>query len=109
MYLGQPNVVAAREVAEKYKNYPVLSWRKMFSDLAELISEFDGDEISNAEKKDENSLTKNQTESMTEPELSAEIENKKIILNYKNLSECFVNYYMIDVEVLFSENPFLKS
>ena len=39
--------------------------------------------------------------------MNVKIENKTVSLNYRNLSEVTVNYYPMDLEFLFSANPFV--
>ena len=39
--------------------------------------------------------------------MNVKIENKTVTLNYRNLSEVTVNYYPMDLEFLFSANPFV--
>jgi len=36
-------MLKARQVSEKYLDYPVISWRNMFRELHNQLSEFDGD------------------------------------------------------------------
>lgn len=39
--------------------------------------------------------------------MNSELDGKKIIITHQNISNIQVNYYKIDLEVLFSRNPFL--
>ena len=41
-YQGYPNFGVAREICEKYLDYPVLSWRKLFEDISNQLAEYDG-------------------------------------------------------------------
>src|SRR5205823_4074105 len=43
----------------------------------------------------------------TAPNLDFKVEDRKITLNYQNLTEARVNYYKMDIELMFSQNPFL--
>jgi hypothetical protein len=36
------------------------------------------------------------------------VEAKKVTLNYQNLKQVQVNYYLMDIELLFSRNPFVQ-
>lgn len=42
-----------------------------------------------------------------EEQLSAEINGKIIEISSQNISSLTLNYYLIDLEVLFSRNPFV--
>jgi len=43
-----------------------------------------------------------------EPDLDFEIDGKHILINYENLKECFIRYYKMDIELLFSSSPFVQ-
>ena len=45
MYEGYPNFKVAREIVEKYVEYPVISWRNLFNNIANQLAEFDGDAV----------------------------------------------------------------
>ncbi len=60
-----------------------------------------------------NSPTTHRTEVQTAqasatPSFDLEIESKKVRLRYQNLTEVTVNYYQMDIELLFSRNPFVQ-
>jgi hypothetical protein len=44
----------------------------------------------------------------TEPNFDFKVESKKIELNYQNLQTVTVKYYEMDIELLFSRNPFVQ-
>ena len=44
----------------------------------------------------------------TEPSFEFTIDASKVNLNSQNVSEVTVNYYLMDVELLFSRNPFVQ-
>lgn len=41
---GHPKFTEAREIAEKYLKFPIIKWRNLFYQMANQISEFDGEE-----------------------------------------------------------------
>jgi len=43
--LGYPNFKVARDLCEKYLDYPVIYWRNLFYDIANQLAEYDGDEL----------------------------------------------------------------
>jgi hypothetical protein len=43
-----------------------------------------------------------------EEDINIEIKDKLISVLYKNVNIITIKYYLIDVEVLFSRNPFMK-
>ena len=44
----------------------------------------------------------------TEPNFDFSVEAKKVQLNFQNVDEIQVNYYEMDIELLFSTNPFVQ-
>jgi hypothetical protein len=44
----------------------------------------------------------------TEPAMELQVEAGKIRLDYRNLTGCALNFYPMDIELLFSRNPFLQ-
>src|SRR5690606_7847561 len=45
----------------------------------------------------------------TEPALEMKVEKGQVELTYQNLPEVTINYYEMDLEFLFSSNPFVES
>ena len=111
-YTGYPKFSAAREVVERYLSYPILSWRRLFVEIANQLAEYDGEDIQEEDTttkgKEEDSKKKNQKAAEKEESLNSELEGKTVILTYQNLAEFTVTLYEINLEILFSRNPFLS-
>lgn len=45
IYIDYPNFKLAREISEKYLEYPVISWRNLFKELYNQLCEHDGDQV----------------------------------------------------------------
>ena len=45
----------------------------------------------------------------TEPALEMKVEDREVRLTFQNLDQVTVNYYEMDLEFLFSTNPFVES
>mmetsp|Transcript_24071 Transcript_24071/g.21118 ORF Transcript_24071/g.21118 Transcript_24071/m.21118 type:complete len:281 (+) Transcript_24071:2815-3657(+) len=111
-YTGYPNFKVAREVSKKHIDYPVLSWRSLFVDVANQLAEFDGtagieqdkEEQAKAEDKSKENLKNAEKEEI----LSMELDKTKLIINYQNIKNISVFFYIVDIEILFSRNPFLS-
>ncbi len=103
-YLG--NLKAVRDTAEKYVKYPVPRWRKRFKAALALLDKLEGKKTKIIDSKDR----QEQMEALaaTEPALDFRIENRSIYITYKNIEKCRINYYTMDIELLFSKNPFMK-
>jgi hypothetical protein len=100
----------ARDIAQKYENYPVISWRVLFTEILDQLKEFDGVEEGDFEidQEDEEKKKQNLKKSKKiEPYLECEIEGQHINVEYDNIGKISIKYYVIDLEVLFSRTPFL--
>ncbi len=97
---------AAGEAAAKYKDYPVDRWQKLFADVQNQIAEA----ASGAAKvSDKDDRTQGQTQlAATDTSFELTVEARKVTVKYQNLASAQVNYYLMDVELLFSRNPFVQ-
>lgn len=85
----------AHSIASLYINYPIITWKKYFSEVLKLLEDTDFSD------------TTSQNLSSKEPTLDFTIEKNFISLKYENVESCIIRIYEIDLEVLFSKNPFL--
>jgi len=96
----------ARTVAEAYRDHPVERWRARFRDVLHQLDEAAGKAgaVSDAEDR-----TQTQTAlAAAEPTLEIAVEARQVTLRYRNVTSCEIAYYPMDVEFLFSTNPFVK-
>ena len=101
---GSSGFKIAREISEKYKNYPVSSWRNAFIEVAKQIQELDqGVDVATIESA---KLGENAKKAEKAISLTCSIKDGKIDITSSNLSSVVVKYYKTDVETLFSLNPF---
>ena len=97
---------AAREIATKYAGYPVDRWRNTFAAVVAQLDEAEGKANVAVDAEDR---TQQQTKlAATEPNLEFQVEAKELAIQYQNLKSVRVNYYVMDVELLFSRNPFVQ-
>jgi hypothetical protein len=96
----------ARAIATKYADHGVDRWRKLFAAVAAQLDELEGEDIKIIDDKDR---TQTQTQlAASQPGFELKIVDDQVTLNYQNLTECTVNYYPMDIELLFSRNPFVQ-
>ncbi len=101
-----PEHELARGIAEKYADHPVDRWRGAFAQITEQLDEIEGDA---AEVTDDEDRTQLQTKlAASQPSFDFRVESKEIVIDYQNLRRVRVNYYLMDVELLFSQNPFVQ-
>ena len=97
--------VTAREIAVAYKDYPIDRWKNRFADIVAQLDEAAGKSAVAIDKED-------RTQAMGqlaagEPSFEFKIDGKKVHVNFQNLAGAEVNYYPMDIELLFSSNPFV--
>lgn len=104
MYLEKPESAAAK--AEKWVSYPVDLWRNRFKNILAQVEEIRGGETKIVDDKDQ---------SQQQDKLAAEstsfdfkVEGQKITIIGQNLSAANINFYEMDIELLFSRNPFAQ-
>jgi len=104
MYLG--DVGEAREIADRYADHPVDRWRNAFAAVASQLDEITGADV---QVVDEEQRGEVQTKlAASEPSFEFDVESKRIAVDYQNLESVDVRYYLMDIELLFSTNPFVQ-
>jgi hypothetical protein len=105
--LTRGDTAGARTLAQQYAQYPVDRWRKQFEAVLAQVNELEGQ---SPQVIDKENRTERQTElAATEPGFDFKVEARRVQLQYQNLTECRVQYYLMDVELLFSREPFIQA
>ena len=103
--LSQEDVATARRIAAVHAAHPVDKWRQKFTELASQLDEIDGKAPAKAPE-DDRDATQDRLAAQA-PAVNVKIENRTVAVNFRNLTEVTVNYYPMDLEFLFSANPFV--
>jgi len=98
---------AARKIAQKYAAYPVERWRNLFGAVIAQLDEIEGKAPKVLDKDDRDEVQAQLA--ATERTFEFTVEAKKITLNYQNLASARVNYYLMDIELMFSRQPFVQN
>lgn len=96
----------AVKIAQSYRNYPVVRWNNLFKDVLAQAAEIQGKSAKVVDSEDRNQ--KQAVLADTQPDLEFSVENRQITLRYHNISDAKVNYYLMDIELLFSRKPFVQ-
>jgi hypothetical protein len=96
----------ARQIADKYANYPVDRWRNLFASVGQTLDEIEGKANYLVDKENRDQQQTNLA--ATAANFDVKVESGTVALNYQNLSSVQVNYYLMDIELLFSRNPFVQ-
>ena len=106
----------ARAICAKYASYPIIYWRGMFENVAELVREAEGtleEAMEEEEAIDMTNVTGNVIRSKrmhaeSESSLSVSQEKSGVCVKYSQLERVQVNVYEVDAELRFSNAPFLR-
>lgn len=105
----------ARALCRKYADYPVLYWRQLFANVASLVSEMDGAaEIPEEEEPLDrtnlptNVIQKKRRQMSGDSSLDVAMKGAELEVTYRNLEKVEINYFELNVELMFSTNPFMK-
>ncbi|MCA9145386.1 MAG: hypothetical protein KDB05_21465 [Planctomycetales bacterium] len=100
------DIEAARQITTRYANHPVDRWRNAFVSIDRQLDEISSGEVEvvDAENRDQRQA---ELAAMA-PTFDLKVEAKKVHLDYQNIEQVLVNYYLMDIELLFSRNPFVQ-
>jgi hypothetical protein len=100
------DINATKSIADRYADYPVDRWRNLFATVSQQLNEIEGADV---EVLDPENRGQVQTElAASEPSFEFQVEAKRVRINFQNLEQVTVNYYLMDIELLFSRNPFVQ-
>ncbi len=102
LYRELPEQAATK--AKKWADYPVDRWRNRFQNILTQVKEIRGGSASVVDNRNTQQI---QTElAAKQKSFDFKIESGKIIIDSQNLKQITANFYEIDIELLFSRNPF---
>ncbi len=104
--LSAGDLPTARRIATARTGTPLPDhWLAKFKELSSQLDEIDG-KTPAAPRPEDREATQDRL-AATEPQFNVKVEGKTVALDYRNLTEVTVNYYPMDLEFLFSANPFV--
>lgn len=107
------DITLARDIAEKYVDYPLPDWDKKFKNIRSQISDIDDNTFTIDGEDDKQEKLKGIycfRLLTVEKHFSYDIFEDQIHLEHRNLDseEAKLKVYMMDIELLFSSSPFMK-
>jgi hypothetical protein len=98
----------AEKIAKTYENYAIDRWQKLFTEALAHVSEAKAvlaPQVMDEEERDQ------QMDQLadTEPTFSFEFVDDQIHLEHKDIEHAQVRFYPMEVELLFSRQPFAKN
>ena len=96
----------ARKLAKRHADEGVDRWRDRFAQVLSQLDEISGGAAAatDQEKRDQAQAAL----AATEPVLEMQVEAGRIRIDTRNLKSCTLNFYPMDIELLFSRSPFLQ-
>ncbi len=101
-----PELEAARGIVTRYRDYPVDPWRQAFTRLEAQLAEIDGAATLVTDRDDRDETQTGLADQA--PTFDFSVEAKTISIDHRNLEALDVAYYLMDIELLFSRNPFVQ-
>jgi len=85
--------------------HPVDHWRKLFADVIGQLDEAQGGKPpAGADDEDRQQARL----AASQPNFDFKVETRQVKIDYQNLESVTVSYYLMDIELLFSRNPFVR-
>src|SRR5690606_8656563 len=100
------DLAPARRIAQAYATYPVAHWRAKFEAVAGQLAAIDGGKPDESAPDDREGRQEQLADAA--PRFDFRIEAGRILVNSRNIRELTVSYYPMDLEFLFSANPFVS-
>lgn len=96
----------ARTICDRYSDFPVDRWRNLFAAMKSQIDELDGAEPKTIDP--EKTEQRHNLLAASDCSFDLEVENRQVAIDFQNVETLTVNYYLMDIELLFSRNPFVQ-
>jgi hypothetical protein len=94
MYTGYPNFVIARELSSKHKDHSVITWRKLFKAVNDLLTAHDSEGYVEEPSKEHDIKISNRGDHLS--------------VSLPERSRVELNFHAVNLELLFSQSPFLE-
>merc|ERR1712228_822119 len=101
----------ARNVVNKYKKIKYLSEnkKKLIDDIQSQLSELQLDDNEDDEDLEPEISEKERLQKLVQPSFDFETRDRNIQFTYNKIEKVQINFYKMDIELLFSMSPFLRS
>ncbi len=96
----------ARAIAARHTDHEVDRWRNTFAAIVAQLDEAQGRSVGPVDR--ENRDQQQGQLAATQPSFDFSVEAQKIQINFQNLKQVKINFFQIDVELLFSRKPFVQ-
>ena len=95
----------ARAIAAAHRDHPVDRWRTLFRTV---LAQLDASGGSTAVVDPHHTGERQAHLADSEASIAVTVEGGRLALSYRGVSACRVNFYLMDIELLFSRQPFVQ-
>ena len=111
LYREKPDAALAK--AKKWADYPVDRWRAKFENVIAMVEEIKSGSTSVTDEKDRTQQQDQLASTAPGYDFRVTPDDKKRgagkgVVEWRNLDQLTINYYEMDIEFLFSTNPFAR-
>ncbi|ORE06466.1 hypothetical protein BCV72DRAFT_305474 [Rhizopus microsporus var. microsporus] len=96
------DLASIKEILEKYRDFGIERWRIMFDELREFVRE-----IEQGTSTQSSSLTAS-VQSHPILEFTIDSSSNELVIQHANIKSANIRYYEMNIEVMFSSNPFMN-
>ncbi len=108
---GAPRGLAeARAIATRWRDVPVARWRDRFRDALAQLDEIAGADAraTSGAARETDREARHDHLARTEASFDFSVEGGSVALRYHNIRSCKLHFYRMDIELLFSRQPFVQ-
>jgi hypothetical protein len=105
----EQTIESTRDLAIKYKNYPLLTWRQRFEDIVNIYNEVDGGSTSFDEEDRQMTVEQLNIKELSHgPSMELNVTDTHAVISCANIRTMRLKIYALNIEMLFSTNPFIS-
>lgn len=103
--MQQLDLQSIKDITSKYKDFGVARWRQLFAHLYDFVCEVEQGSLAVSDNASQSKRI------LSEPILEFEVDQRRneLIVQYANIKSVQIKYYDMNIEVMFSDNPFMNS
>ncbi|GAN07735.1 conserved hypothetical protein [Mucor ambiguus] len=103
--MQQLDLQSIKDITSKYKDFGAARWRQLFTHLHDFVGEVEQGSLAVSDN------TSQSKRILSEPILEFEVDQRRdeLIVQYANIKSVEIKYYDMNIEVMFSNNPFMNS
>jgi hypothetical protein len=100
------DLAAARALATPWGEHPVDRWRRRFAALVQMLDEIDAKSVTAIDRDNRDQVMTEQA--ARQPALELKASGSDIVIGHDNLAACQLRFFEMDIELLFSRQPFVQ-